>query len=67
MASHLTLKEREVIAPMQQAGKMQTQIAGRLARSKSTISRELRRNRGRKGYWAVPAQRSPRLTPTGCD
>ena len=57
MASHLTLEEREVIAHMRRAGKMQTQIADRLGRSKSTISRELRRNRSRNGYWAVAAQR----------
>jgi len=57
MASHLTLEEREVIAHMHWAGKLQTQIADRLGRSKSTISRELRRNRSRNGYWAVAAQR----------
>jgi transposase, IS30 family len=57
MASHLTLEEREVIAHLHRAGKMQTQIAQRLGRSKSTISRELRRNRSRNGYWAVAAQR----------
>ena len=57
MASHLTVEEREVIAHMHGAGKMQTQIADRLGRSKSTISRELRRNRSRNGYWATAAQR----------
>ncbi len=57
MASHLTLEERELIAHMHRTGKMQTQIADRLGRSKSTISRELRRNRSRNGYWAVAAQR----------
>ena len=57
MASHLTLEEREAIAHMYRAGKMQTQIAERLGRSKSTISRELRRNRSRNGYWAVAADR----------
>ena len=57
MANHLTLEEREVIAHMHRAGKMQTQIADRLGRSKSTISRELRRNRSRNGYWTVAAQR----------
>jgi len=57
MPSHLTVEEREVIAQMQRAGKMQTQIADHLGRSKSTISRELRRNRSRNGYWAVAAQR----------
>jgi IS30 family transposase len=57
MASHLILEEREVIAQMHRAGKRQTQIADRLRRHKSTISRELRRNRSRNGYWAVAAQR----------
>jgi transposase, IS30 family len=57
MAGHLTLEEREIIAHMHRAGKMQTQIAERLGRDKSTISRELRRNRSRNGYWAVAAQR----------
>ncbi len=58
MASHLTLEEREIIAHLHRTGKMQTQIAERLCRSKSTISRELRRNRSRNGYWAVAAQRT---------
>ena len=49
MASHLTLEEREIIAHMHRAGKMQVQIADRLGRSKSTISRALRRNRSRNG------------------
>jgi len=57
MASHLTLEEREIIARMHWDGKMQTQIADRLCRDKSTISRELRRNRSRNGYWAGPANR----------
>ena len=57
MASHLTVEEREIIAHMHRAGKMQTQIAERLCRGKSTISRELRRNRSRNGCWAVAAQR----------
>jgi transposase, IS30 family len=57
MASHLTLEEREVIAWMHRDGKSQTQIADRLGRHKSTISRELRRNRSRNGYWAVAAAR----------
>ena len=57
MASHLTLEEREGIAEMHRAGNVQTQIADRLGRSNSTISRELRRNRSRNGYWAVAAHR----------
>ncbi|MGA2618432.1 MAG: helix-turn-helix domain-containing protein [Thermoguttaceae bacterium] len=38
MASHLTLEEREIIAHMHRAGKMQAQIADRLGRSKSTMT-----------------------------
>ena len=57
MASHLTLEEREILAHLHRTGKMQTQIAERLGRSKSTISRELLRNRSRNGYWTVAAQR----------
>ncbi len=57
MASHLTLEEREIIAHMHRDGKSQTRIAERLGRDKSTVSRELRRNRSRNGYWAVAAQR----------
>jgi transposase, IS30 family len=57
MASHLTLEEREVIAHMRNGGRKPTEIARRLGRADSTISRELRRNRSRNGYWAVAAQR----------
>jgi IS30 family transposase len=57
VTNHLTLEEREVIAHMHWAGEMQTQIADRLGRDKSTISRELRRNRSRNGYWGSAAQR----------
>jgi len=42
---------------MHRAGSAQTQIADQLGRHKSTISRELRRNRSPNGYWAVAAQR----------
>jgi IS30 family transposase len=65
MASHLTPEEREVIAHMHRAGRMQTQIALRLGRSKSTISRELRRNRSRNGYWAVAAHRKAQQRRSG--
>ena len=65
MAGHLTLEEREVIAHMHRAGKMQTQIALRLGRSKSTISRELRRNRSRNGYWAVAAHQKAQKRRSG--
>jgi len=42
---HLTLSEREMIAHLVAAGESLREIARTLARSPSTISRELRRNR----------------------
>jgi IS30 family transposase len=57
MAHHLTLEEREVIAHMRSRGQKPTEIASRLGRADSTISRELQRNRSRNGYWAVAAQK----------
>ncbi len=57
MAHHLTLEEREVVAQMRSGGHNQAEIAQQLGRAESTISRELRRNRSRNGYWAVAAQR----------
>ena len=57
MALHLTLEEREVIAQMRSRGRKTTEIARRLGRADSTISRELRRNRSRNGYWAMAAQK----------
>lgn len=55
--THLTLSEREVIAHMLAAGNHQSQIAQQLGRDRSTISRELRRNKvgGVKTYFAVQA------------
>ena len=57
MANHLTLEEREVIAQMRSNGRSQAKIAMRLGRAESTVSRELRRNRSRNGYWPVAAQK----------
>lgn len=56
MVSHLTLQEREIVAQMRHDHRKQREIAERLKRDPSTISRELRRNRGRNGYWASSAQ-----------
>ncbi len=65
MASHLTVDEREIIAQMHHDGNSQTRIAERLGRDKSTVSRELRRNRSRNGYWAVAAQRKAEQRRSG--
>ena len=61
MAHHLTLEEREVIAQMRSSDRQQADIARRLGRAESTISRELRRNRSRNGYWPVAAQKKADL------
>lgn len=48
--TQLTQEERYQIYILKNAGKTQTEIAGLLGRDKATISRELRRNQGLKGY-----------------
>src|SRR5580698_328756 len=54
---HLTLEERCAIARLHEDGKSLRQIAAALDRSPSTISRELKRNRGTKiGYRPAYAQ-----------
>jgi transposase, IS30 family len=57
MASHLTLAERRVLQRLKGKGYSQGQIATLIGRHPSTISRELRRNRGQRGYRARQAQR----------
>ena len=53
--AHLTLSEREEIRAALSAQMSIRAIARSLNRSPSTISREVRRNRGRRGYKAVGA------------
>ena len=53
----LTLVKRYQIAILRKAGHNQTQIARHLGVHKSTISRELRRNLGKRGYRPKQAQR----------
>ena len=48
--TQLTREERYQIYALRQAGHSQQEIAALLSRAKSTISRELRRNRGLRGY-----------------
>ena len=71
--TQLTQEERYQIYILKKAGKTQTEIAGLLERDKGTISRELRRNHGLKGYRPKQAQQlalerrraktSPRISP----
>ncbi len=54
--THLTREERYQIYALKKAGHKQNEIAELLERSKSTISRELARNRGGRGYRPKQAQ-----------
>jgi transposase, IS30 family len=56
----LTREQRYQIYALMKAGHNQTQIALIIACHKSTISRELRRNRGHKGYRPLQAQQLAR-------
>lgn len=53
----LTENERYQIGALLKAGHNQKEIAGLLGRSPSTVSREIRRNRGLRGYRPKQAQR----------
>jgi IS30 family transposase len=55
--THLTREERYQIYALKKAGHTQVEIAQVLARNPSTISRELARNRGGRGYRPKQAQR----------
>ena len=55
--TQLTQEERYQIAALLKMGHCQSEIADALNRDKSTISREVRRNRGLRGYRPGQAQR----------
>ncbi|WP_369158239.1 IS30 family transposase [Candidatus Thiodiazotropha sp. LNASS1] len=55
--NQLTENERYQIFMLKKAGHSQKEIAGLVGRSPSTISRELRRNQGLRGYRPKQAQR----------
>jgi len=55
--AQLTQEERYQIYALQQMGHTQREIAEVIERSPSTVSRELRRNKGLKGYRPKQAQR----------
>ena len=55
--AQLNMREREIVSQLWAAGHSRKAIAERLGRSRSTISRELKRNGAADGsYWAVTAQ-----------
>lgn len=54
--THLAEKERYQIHALMKAGHRQKDIASIIGRSRSTVSREVRRNRGRRGYRPKQAQ-----------
>lgn len=56
--THLTISEREMILSFRIQGKSISFIARKLNRSKSTISRELKRNSFNDEYWPSKAQAS---------
>ena len=56
--AHLTLSEREDIMIMRREGRKITEIAEAIGRSKSTVSRELRRNSCQRFYRASTARAS---------
>lgn len=57
MASHLTFEERGFLYRLKKKGKSNTEIAELMGRHRSTISRELSRNTGQRGYRPKQAQR----------
>ena len=57
--------DRKVIANMAQAGNNQKTIAEVIGRSQGTVSKELRRNRGQRGYRPVQADHLAREQQAG--
>lgn len=53
--THLSLEERHYIELERKTGTSMNKIAGVLGRAQSTLSREITRNRGKKGYRHVQA------------
>lgn len=58
--THLAQEQRYQISALLKTGHSQTEIAAILQVNKSTVSRELRRNRGQRGYRPKQAQRLAR-------
>ncbi len=56
--THLTENERYQIYSLKKAGLNQKEIAEHINRSAATVSRELRRNKGLRGYRPKQAHRN---------
>jgi transposase, IS30 family len=65
--THLTQAERYQIAILSKAGHEQSEIARVMNRHPSTISRELRRNRGQRGYRAKQAHEFSQARMRACE
>ena len=65
--THLTQGERYQIAILNKAGHGQSEIARVMNRHPSTISRELRRNRGQRGYRPKQAHELSQARLRACD
>jgi IS30 family transposase len=61
---HLREEDRKIIYRMRKAGKTQHEIADVLGVSQETISKERRRNRGKRGY--RPRQTLSRQSEPAC-
>ena len=57
MANHLTFAERRILYRLKKRGKSNTEIGELMGRHRSTVSRELNRNTGQRGYRPKQAQR----------
>mgnify|MGYP003382595463 CR=1 FL=1 len=65
--THLTRDERYQIAILTKAGHGQSEIAELMKRHRSTISRELRRNRGQRGYRPKQAHEFSQARMRACE
>ena len=65
--THLTRDERYQIAILAKAGHDQSEIADVMNRHRSTISRELRRNRGQRGYRPKQAHEFSQARMRACE
>ena len=64
--THLTEDERYTIYEMRKEGHRQEEIARHLKRSPASISRELQRNSGERGYRPRQAQHKAQDRARGC-